>query len=167
VACAGAIDLPGETHFLTQTSDETSRRRIKPEPVVIGSRAFVYYSAPSSILSTQGIYMTRFYGRPSDPPPVDNDQDGLSDDEDNCITVFNPSQAATNGDCIGNSCGAHTTDDCVGNFGDLALMRSAFFTADADYDLTGGGPMMTEQNGLVNFLDLGVMKSKFFELTHR
>jgi hypothetical protein len=92
----------------------------------------------------------------------DSDDDGLNDDEDNCINVFNPSQSDTNGDGIGNACDADTNNDCVVNFLDLSLLRAVFFTADADNDITGGGPMLTEPDGAVNFLDLAYMKSEFF-----
>ena len=38
------------------------------------------------------------------PTPVDTDGDGLADFEDNCPTVFNPTQSDTDGDGIGDAC---------------------------------------------------------------
>jgi hypothetical protein len=53
--------------------------------------------------------------------------------------VFNPSQADTNGDGIGDSCDAGITSDCVVNFLDLGVLKEVFFTSDLDSDPTGGG----------------------------
>jgi hypothetical protein len=86
---------------------------------------------------------------------ADGDDDGISDDVDNCLLVFNPDQTDSNGDGYGNACDADFNDDCVVNFQDLGIMRTVFFTADADADLNN--------DGIVNFIDLGTLRSVFFE----
>jgi Thrombospondin type 3 repeat len=40
----------------------------------------------------------------ADEPPLDTDNDGIPDGDDNCPTVFNPDQADNDGDGIGNTC---------------------------------------------------------------
>lgn len=116
----------------------------------------------SGVVIVSGIEQGLFVLRPN-LAIEDADGDGLTDDADNCVQVFNPSQADSNGDGIGNSCDADTNNDCLVNFLDLGLLKAVFFSADADHDLTGGGPMLTEPDGRVNFLDLGFMKSTFFQ----
>lgn len=74
---------------------------------------------------------------------------------DNCSAVANVDQRDTNGDGFGNACDPDLNNDGNVNFVDLGLMKSVFFSADPDADLTG-------DDGFVNFLDLGIMKSLFF-----
>lgn len=85
---------------------------------------------------------------------VDSDNDGISDEMDNCTLVANQDQRDSNGDYFGNRCDADLNNDLVINFLDLGIMKANFFSADPDADLDGGGS--------VNFLDLGIMKSSFF-----
>jgi hypothetical protein len=116
----------------------------------------------SGVVIVSGIEQGLFILRPTLTAAVDSDGDGVGDNADNCVGVFNPSQTDANGDGIGNSCDADINNDCVVNFLDLGLLKAVFFTADPESDLTGGGPMSTEPDGTVNFLDLGVLKSGFF-----
>ncbi len=92
-----------------------------------------------------------------DPLPlVDSDGDGVDDEVDNCTNVVNPDQRDTNGDGYGNACDADLNDDCSVNFGDLALIKGAFFPLPYDPDADFDG------DGFVNFGDLAFMKSTFF-----
>ncbi len=84
----------------------------------------------------------------------DSDGEGILDFMDNCTEVFNLDQRDTNGDGYGNLCDPDLNNDGVINFADLGLMKSVFFSANADADLDG--------NGAVNFLDLSLLKSMFF-----
>ena len=76
----------------------------------------------------------------------------------------NSAQTDTDGDGIGNACdpdGAPVAPgDCVVNFLDLNAMKSAFFSNDPIYDLTGG--VQGAPDGSVNFVDLNRMKELFF-----
>ena len=85
----------------------------------------------------------------------DTDGDGLADSADNCTLVANADQRDTDGDGIGNICDPDLNDDCVENFDDLGIMKSVFFTTDADADLDGSGS--------VDFIDLATLKSSFFQ----
>jgi len=84
---------------------------------------------------------------------VDADGDGVPDDIDNCLGVFNPDQRDTNGNGFGNRCDADFNGDGVVNFADLAILRGRFTTSDPDADLNG--------DGVVNFADLAIFQSLF------
>ncbi len=92
-------------------------------------------------------------------PIGDNDNDGITDDVDNCLEHVNPSQSDTNADGIGNACDADINNDCSVNFADLAAFKAAFqprpYVGDADFN----------GDGFVNFGDLAVMKATFFNGT--
>lgn len=92
---------------------------------------------------------------------LDSDGDGVPDDIDNCVDNFNPSQLDTNGDGFGNRCDADLDNDgFITNFGDLGLLRLAFFSSpgaanwnpDADFN----------EDNVINFADLGIMRTFFF-----
>jgi hypothetical protein len=86
---------------------------------------------------------------------ADEDEDGISDVDDNCLFVPNPDQRDTDGDGFGNICDTDLNDDGVTNFLDLGLLRTVFFTPDANADFNG--------DGVVNFLDLGLFRVRFFQ----
>lgn len=86
--------------------------------------------------------------------PLDSDNDGIVDLNDNCTILANADQRDTNGDGFGNVCDADLNNDLSVNFEDLGLLRAAFFSANDDADLSG--------DGVVNFIDLGLMRSGFF-----
>ena len=84
---------------------------------------------------------------------VDEDQDGIRDDLDNCLGTANPDQRDTAGDGYGNACDADLDNDGRVSFADLAAFRSHFGTEDPDADLNG--------DGAVNFGDLASFRSLF------
>ncbi|MFK8016453.1 MAG: thrombospondin type 3 repeat-containing protein [Gammaproteobacteria bacterium] len=86
---------------------------------------------------------------------TDVDGDGLLDSVDNCQRVDNVDQRDTDGDGFGNLCDADLNNDGVVNAVDLGLLRTVFFTTDANADFNG--------DGVVNVVDLGLMRDLFFE----
>jgi hypothetical protein len=90
---------------------------------------------------------------------TDADEDGVTDSADNCLLVDNPAQTDADGDGIGNVCDADLDQSCNVNFLDLALLKAAFFSNNANADLTGPSG---QPDGIVNFFDLGRMKELFF-----
>ncbi|RDH80812.1 MAG: hypothetical protein DIZ80_17475, partial [endosymbiont of Galathealinum brachiosum] len=85
----------------------------------------------------------------------DTDNDGIADNEDNCIEVSNPNQLDTDRDGYGNICDGDLNNDGRVNSLDLGLFKSAFFTF---------GNLPADFNGdqIVNSLDLGIFKRLFF-----
>jgi len=87
---------------------------------------------------------------------VDNDNDGIADNLDNCTEVSNPAQQNTDGDIFGNACDADFNNDNFVNSLDLGLFKQMFFTSgDVEADLNG--------DQIVNSLDLGLFKARFFQ----
>ncbi|MEL7239693.1 MAG: thrombospondin type 3 repeat-containing protein [Planctomycetota bacterium] len=85
---------------------------------------------------------------------MDSDGDGVADDQDNCIEAPNADQRDTDGDLYGNACDADLNNDLVVNVIDLGILRTVFFTSDANADFNG--------DGVVNVTDLGLMRVAFF-----
>jgi hypothetical protein len=85
----------------------------------------------------------------------DSDEDGVLDNVDNCTLVPNADQRDSNDDGYGNACDPDLDDNGIVNFLDVGLMKSVFFTDDANADLDG--------NGSVNFLDVGILKEFVFQ----
>ncbi len=70
-------------------------------------------------------------------PPVDSDDDGVNDNEDNCPNTFNPLQMDTDGDGLGNVCDPDMDDDDVPNEEDNCPRTSNENQADSDGDGRG------------------------------
>lgn len=81
---------------------------------------------------------------------VDTDADGLADVLDNCAAVANADQADIDGDAIGDAC-----DNCI----------TASNSHQCDTNADGYGNACDadlNNNGVINFVDLGIMKASFF-----
>lgn len=85
---------------------------------------------------------------------LDQDGDLISDDQDNCVNVANPTQLDTDGDGIGNHCDTDLNGDCVTNVVDLGILRQSYFETVSPADLNG--------DGVVNVVDLGILRANFF-----
>jgi len=85
----------------------------------------------------------------------DGDADGVGNACDNCTLMANGDQRDTDGDAYGNICDADLDNNGAVNFVDLGIMKSVFFTDDANADFNG--------DGAVNFTDLGLLKSMIFQ----
>ena len=64
-------------------------------------------------------------------------------------------QRDSNNDRFGNLCDSDLNGDLVVNFGDLSMLKAAFFTSDADTDFNS--------DGIVSFADLEIMNAFFFQ----
>lgn len=83
----------------------------------------------------------------------DTDNDGLLDNEDNCLLIFNPDQVDVDDDGIGNICDSDFNQDCAVNLSDLLLMKRNFGGSEPLYDLNS--------DGAIDLADLGIMRSYF------
>lgn len=95
----------------------------------------------------------RAFFRNFDDLMPDSDNDGITDDVDNCIQTPNSNQRDSNNDGFGNLCDADLDNNGFVNFADLSLFKAAFGSNDADADFDG--------NGFVNFADLAMFKAMF------
>lgn len=91
----------------------------------------------------------------SDANQSDADFDGRGDACDVCVERWNPEQGDANGDGYGDLCDGDIDGNGIVNFGDLALLRARFLTADPAADLNG--------DGVVNFVDLARLKERFLK----
>lgn len=85
----------------------------------------------------------------------DSDNDGITDDIDNCIDVSNPFQSDADDDGHGNVCDPDLNNDCIVNAVDLGLFKAVFGTSDsfADFNL----------DFTVDSDDLDIMKGLFYQ----
>ncbi|NNF67358.1 MAG: choice-of-anchor B family protein, partial [Gammaproteobacteria bacterium] len=85
---------------------------------------------------------------------TDTDTDGVGDACDNCTARANASQCNTNNDPHGNHCDADLNNDGIVNSFDLSIMRGAFGSSgENDADLNC--------DGIVNSFDLSIMRGDF------
>ncbi|MFK7887561.1 MAG: hypothetical protein AB8G16_11930 [Gammaproteobacteria bacterium] len=84
----------------------------------------------------------------------DSDGDGIADNSDNCVDQPNSQQRDSDADGYGNRCDADLDNNCIINVVDLGLLRSVFFSANANADFNG--------DNAVNIIDLGILRSSFF-----
>ncbi len=115
-----------------------------PDPGFLGDDTFQYAidDGSKSAIATVTVHVIR-----------DADNDQVDDGSDNCLGIANTSQRDSDGDGYGNICDADLDNNGKVNFADLAMFRSAFGSADPNYDLN--------DDARVNFADLAVLKSLF------
>ena len=87
-------------------------------------------------------------------PSPDGDDDGVSDDIDNCREFPNSDQRDSNSDGYGNWCDPDFDDNDVVNFSDFIQFRESWGTNNPEKDLNG--------DGTINFGDFGILISRFF-----
>ena len=86
----------------------------------------------------------------------DSDNDGVHDDQDNCILKINTEQQDTDNDGHGNICDADFDQSCIVDMSDLSLFKQAFFGTDPVIDMNS--------DGVVNVGDLSLFKNLFFAM---
>ena len=87
------------------------------------------------------------------PPTVDADDDGVPDNQDNCINKPNADQRDTDGDGYGNICDADLDQSGFVNAIDLAIFKASWHSMDPDANLNS--------KGNVNAVDLAIFKSLY------
>lgn len=109
-----------------------------------------------------GILVSGVYVLQVVPIPLDTDNDGIVDADDNCTLIPNGpaipdaggnSQLDSNGDGFGNACDADLNDDLVVNGVDVGPFVQQFGTSGPDADING--------DGVVNGLDVGPFVDMF------
>ncbi|MBI5787621.1 MAG: VWA domain-containing protein [Candidatus Schekmanbacteria bacterium] len=89
----------------------------------------------------------------------DSDRDGICDEKDNCILIYNPNQCDTNGDGYGNICDPDINNDCYVNTADLAALKAAFGTCDGHLQYNKNADFNCDK--CVNTADLAILKKYF------
>ncbi|TFG94876.1 MAG: hypothetical protein E4H11_05980 [Myxococcales bacterium] len=84
---------------------------------------------------------------------VDQDGDGITDVEDNCIAVANADQLDTDLDFIGNACDPDFNNNGIVDTADFLAIRAAFGTNDPNVDIDG--------DGVVTLAEFVVLRSCF------
>ena len=82
---------------------------------------------------------------------ADTDGDGIIDDRDNCVQVYNPNQHDDDQDLYGDVCDPDLNNDGAVDSSDIAEFKRLMGTGDLEPDLSG--------DGQVDYRDLGLLKS--------
>lgn len=124
-------------------------RRSEPEAFMLTTGPAIYYTQNDSVTGNALLRVADTGLGSSDAG--DADDDGVSDDRDNCTLVWNPSQIDSGNDGIGNSCDPDFNNDCLVNITDFfAFWSKIGSTTTPNIDLNG--------DGIVTWLDYLVMK---------
>jgi len=94
---------------------------------------------------------------------ANNDGDTVGDACDNCTLLDNENQLDTNGDGYGNRCDGDLNNDGSTSFLDLGIFKASFGKNSSDPNWISAGYIHADLdgNGSVSFLDLGIFKSLF------
>ncbi len=117
-----------------------------PSPGFFGTDTFVYSVADGVSTGTAAVTVTVL---------ADTDQDGLTDLQDNCTQVTNPTQLDSDADGYGNPCDADLNNSGTVTTADFGLLRSVLGQAAsasalaAAADLNGSGTVTTADFGLL------------------
>ena len=84
---------------------------------------------------------------------ADIDEDGVDDDDDNCVLVANPSQDDTDGDTQGNACDGDDDDDGIGDADDVCPDVTDPEQNDADGDGIGDACADGDGDGVIDVED--------------
>ena len=79
------------------------------------------------------------------PPPLDTDNDGVPDEDDNCPTFANADQADNEGDGLGDACDPDDDNDGVPDTSDNCPLNAN--PAQEDFDSDGAGDACDAQTG--------------------
>jgi len=151
--CPGRMfALDGETFAVTEITDQLSGARRFAQLAAFGEDGF-----GEMVVVNLGGSLHRIASTAPDA-----DGDGVPDAVDNCIETPNgpvvrdageASQRDSDGDGFGNVCDPDLDQSGTVSFGDLAILRRAFFGSDPHADLDG--------DGFVGFGDLAILRTRF------
>jgi len=157
----GTVTFPGQILGLATSTDPLT------DSDVLGNETAIYLnpelrgleSGDFASFSGDTLSVTFAASSPGDYIRVlvagnDVDGDGAPDTADNCTVVANADQLDGDADGFGNACDGDFNNDCIVNIVDLGILRTLFFSTDAQADLNG--------DGVVNIVDLGILRTLFF-----
>jgi hypothetical protein len=110
---------------------------------------------PTPMPSWEGVgYLDTFTLPTYKTGDVDEDDDGVNDDLDNCREYVNPNQRDSDNDGYGNWCDPDYDNNGIVNFGDFIRLVRAWGSDDFDIDLN--------DDGIINFGDFVIFVHYFF-----
>jgi len=161
---AGALNYPWNSGVLNASYSELPTDR----PILVVCQSGGRSNAAANFLDSHGfspVYdMTGGMGSwPWDTVAcIDSDQDGINDDLDNCPTVYNPDQADSNQDGVGDACTAACPSlyiiDRI-DFHDFAVLAQA-------WQQEGSSPADLNKDGAVDYPDLAILMQQWLDLCH-
>lgn len=136
--------------FFRRIDSTTPARKVEPEPFMLATGPAVYFTQ-TDLISRNATLHVADTGLGS-ATAGDSDDDGVSDDRDNCTLVANASQIDTDSDGIGNRCDPDFNNDCLVGYNDFLVFKSRLGSSLSPlFDLN--------EDGIVNWEDyLTIMK---------